>query len=522
MANSGHAVAELTNPEIAGNSTHSNSTNAGHNGTELANPGHTGTELAIPGHDYGQVSSLSPVQLNAQNAQKLDGQVTELLVSSYDPVVGKTIWQCAQCHFSSKVRYNVKRHIETHISDFTHQCPHCERQCKTRNALQAHVMRAHTAGGRPSSGHQRNWPMQGGGHGGQLVNPDGIMQIQLQEMGEPAMKAPRRPPQKRPYDEELERQIRLLLISTYDPVEAKTTWRCAQCNYSNKLQYTVKQHIETHITSIVHQCNQCPKILKTRNALRVHMIQKHEQQPVRAPPWMGGAEQSPYPSPCPSPQQGQFPVQHVQQPMQQRRKRSDIAKEQTPMDIELDRQVAELMVSNYDSVLGRTSWQCAQCHFSSKVRSTVKEHIETHISGFTHQCNMCQKTCKTRNALRVHKIQAHKNKNQMNPQQQQQQQQGTVIHNPAAQQQPPPHQQQLNDHQQQQQQPQGIQPVAKKSDVSPQEQKPPAVMYQPAPPKQQMPKPPVVMEQPRQGILNHPMVGRPMYGHPMMMGHPMI
>lgn len=60
------------------------------------------------------------------------------------------------------------------------------------------------------------------------------------------------------------------------------------------------------------------------------------------------------------------------------------------------RQVAELMVSSYDPVLGKTIWQCAQCHYSSKLRYTVKEHVETHISGFCHQCPLCAKTCKTR------------------------------------------------------------------------------------------------------------------------------
>ena len=63
---------------------------------------------------------------------------------------------------------------------------------------------------------------------------------------------------------------------------------------------------------------------------------------------------------------------------------------------ELDRQCNELMVSSYDSAVGRNSrsmiclmfgvsgktvWQCAQCHYSSKLRYTVKEHVETHISG---------------------------------------------------------------------------------------------------------------------------------------------
>ena len=75
---------------------------------------------------------------------------------------------------------------------------------------------------------------------------------------------------------------------------------------------------------------------------------------------------------------------------------------------ELDRQCNELMVSSYDSSIGKTIWQCAQCHYSSKLKYTVKEHVETHISGFSHQCPLCDKVCNTRNALRVHTIRKHK------------------------------------------------------------------------------------------------------------------
>ena len=45
--------------------------------------------------------------------------------------------------------------------------------------------------------------------------------------------------------------------------------------------------------------------------------------------------------------------------------------------------------------------------FFLNFRYTVKEHVETHISGFCHQCPLCSKTCKTRNALRVHTIRKH-------------------------------------------------------------------------------------------------------------------
>jgi len=83
---------------------------------------------------------------------------------------------------------------------------------------------------------------------------------------------------------------------------------------------------------------------------------------------------------------------------------------------ELERQCNELMVSTYDSSVGKTVWQCAQCHYSSKLRYTVKEHVETHISGFSHQCPLCDKSCNTRNALRVHTIRKHSNKVQVEKQ----------------------------------------------------------------------------------------------------------
>jgi len=94
-----------------------------------------------PGRKLGHQRAL--VQGNNENENELNRQVAELMVSSYDPVLGKTIWQCAQCHYSSKLRYTVKEHVETHISGFCHQCPLCAKTCKTRNALRVHTIRKH-------------------------------------------------------------------------------------------------------------------------------------------------------------------------------------------------------------------------------------------------------------------------------------------------------------------------------------------------------------------------------------------
>ena len=65
--------------------------------------------MASPSPETALAVPLTPAQQNEENTRKLDRMVTELLVSSYDPVVGKTIWQCAQCHYSSKLRYTVSR-----------------------------------------------------------------------------------------------------------------------------------------------------------------------------------------------------------------------------------------------------------------------------------------------------------------------------------------------------------------------------------------------------------------------------
>jgi len=80
---------------------------------------------------------------------------------------------------------------------------------------------------------------------------------------------------------------------------------------------------------------------------------------------------------------------------------------------ELERQCSELIVSLFDSLDGKTIWQCAQCHYSSKQRYTVREHVETHISGFSHRCTLCDKSCNTRNALKVHISRKHSNKVQV-------------------------------------------------------------------------------------------------------------
>ena len=100
-------------------------------------------------------------------------------------------------------------------------------------------------------------------------------------------------------------------------------------------------------------------------------------------------------------------------PIKIRKKRRKKNEVDPTMDPDLERQCSNLMSSICDAASGKSLWQCIQCNYSSKLRYTVKEHVETHISGFSHQCCVCKKTCKTRNSLRVHTIRNHSSAGQM-------------------------------------------------------------------------------------------------------------
>jgi len=73
---------------------------------------------------------------------------------------------------------------------------------------------------------------------------------------------------------------------------------------------------------------------------------------------------------------------------------------------ELNRQCEKLMKPIYDSSF-RKMWKCTECPYGNKHRYKVREHVEIHMSRFSHQCPFCEKICKTRNALRSHAIREH-------------------------------------------------------------------------------------------------------------------
>ena len=63
-----------------------------------------------------------------------------------------------------------------------------------------------------------------------------------------------------------------------------------------------------------------------------------------------------------------------------------------------------------DPSLGPSLWLCIECSYTSKNNSNVYEHIEArHVGSSGYFCSICDKTCPTRNAFRIHNIRYHPN-----------------------------------------------------------------------------------------------------------------
>ena len=76
------------------------------------------------------------------------------------------------------------------------------------------------------------------------------------------------------------------------------------------------------------------------------------------------------------------------------------------INAELDKQIEEILVKN------NGVWSCKVCGKFANHKSKLKQHVETHIEGFSHPCAICGKCYRSRNVLRMHLSRDHRNKKQ--------------------------------------------------------------------------------------------------------------
>ena len=74
------------------------------------------------------------------------------------------------------------------------------------------------------------------------------------------------------------------------------------------------------------------------------------------------------------------------------------------VNAELDQKIEDILVKT------EGVWTCRVCGKSANHKSKLKQHVETHIDGFSHPCGICGKSYRSRNVLRMHLSRDHRNK----------------------------------------------------------------------------------------------------------------
>jgi len=103
-------------------------------GEEYTDYGYEGYEDTEEG--YG--SSVAGAQVENK---ALDDLIAKSMSQILDET-GSRIWNCDLCNRNNKSKQVIRRHMEIHLQ-VQHQCPHCEKQVQTREALRRHISRYH-------------------------------------------------------------------------------------------------------------------------------------------------------------------------------------------------------------------------------------------------------------------------------------------------------------------------------------------------------------------------------------------
>merc|ERR1712179_523175 len=93
--------------------------------------------------DYGEYESgydgtVPGLQDGNKDLDMLIAQSMSLIIDES----GTRVWNCDICNRSNRDKANTRIHMEVHLQ-VQHQCPHCDKQVQTREALRKHIYRYH-------------------------------------------------------------------------------------------------------------------------------------------------------------------------------------------------------------------------------------------------------------------------------------------------------------------------------------------------------------------------------------------
>ena len=148
---------------------------------------------------------------------------------------------------------------------------------------------------------------------------------------------------------------------------------CKSCDYTNRKKHLLTLHAETHVEGLAFSCKYCEKVCPTRFSLRQHVHKNHRQKKAPMTENIKQAEE----------------VSHGQD--------QNKVKTRDDLDKEINAKVKRLVVKDEGGVL----WKCRECNKTGQ-RSSIARHAETHLTGYSHFCPICDHKSTTRDALKTH------------------------------------------------------------------------------------------------------------------------
>jgi len=97
------------------------------------------------GEEYANYDVYEGYEDNRGVQQAGNAELDDLIAQSMSLIVDETgsrVWTCHLCNRTNKEKQDIKRHMEIHLQ-VQHDCPHCDKQVKTREALRKHIYRYH-------------------------------------------------------------------------------------------------------------------------------------------------------------------------------------------------------------------------------------------------------------------------------------------------------------------------------------------------------------------------------------------
>jgi len=93
--------------------------------------------------DYGEgyENTMMNTSVGGSDGNKDEELINCKMAKGHDGT--NSVWQCLECEYVSKLRHNMRNHIESqHMESQGYYCQHCSKFCKTKNALSLHKSRA--------------------------------------------------------------------------------------------------------------------------------------------------------------------------------------------------------------------------------------------------------------------------------------------------------------------------------------------------------------------------------------------